>query len=169
MEILDKYLPFRLWDEVYGSFLGNNFPWYYYPFVTDSTEETQADRFQFVHIISDLNKGYISSTAEDVVKIFNDRLNAYAILRIKANLTTYQDPPYVPPYHTDLVGDLKDITKTAIYYLNDTNGGTELEDGTLIEGKGNRLVILPGNVKHRGIGQTDVSSRCVINFNYVEK
>ncbi len=169
MEILDKFLPFRMWDEVYGTFLGNNFPWYYYPFVTQSDEETQADKFQFVHIISDINKGYISSTAEDVVKIFNDRLNAYAILRIKANLTTYQDPPYVPPFHVDLDNKLADVSKTAIFYVNDTNGGTELEDGTFIEGKGNRLVILPGNVKHRGVGQTDVSSRCIINFNYVEK
>lgn len=169
MEILDKFLPYRTWDEVYQTFMGNNFPWYYYPFVTDSNEDEEVDKFQFVHIISDLNKGYISSTAENVVKIFNDRLNAYTILRIKANLTTYQNTPYVPPFHTDLVGPLKDISKTAIYYMNDTNGGTELEDGTFIEGKGNRLVILPGNVRHRGVGQTDNSARCVINFNYVEK
>ena len=81
MEILDKFLPFRQWDEVYQTFLGNNFPWYYYPFVTDSDEEVEGiDK----HIISDLNL-YIS-TAEDVVKIFNDRLNAYTILRLKQTL-----------------------------------------------------------------------------------
>ena len=56
MEILDNFLPFRMWDEVYQTFLGNNFPWYYYPFVTDSEEDKEIDKFQFVHIISDLNK-----------------------------------------------------------------------------------------------------------------
>ena len=57
MEILDKFLPFRVWDGVYESFLGNDFPWYYYPFVTDSSEDQEVNKFQFVHLISDLNKG----------------------------------------------------------------------------------------------------------------
>ena len=54
---------------------------------------------------------------------------------------------------------------TAIYYVNDNDGYTEFQDGTVIESKANRLLTFRSDRLHRGVSQLDTRLRCVINFN----
>ena len=55
---------------------------------------------------------------------------------------------------------------TAIFYINSNDGYTEFEDGTIVNSIQNRILIFPGNLKHRGASPTDVKSRALLNINY---
>ena len=60
---------------------------------------------------------------------------------------------------------------TAILYLNDCNGGTELKVGDeikFIQSKENRVVKFPSQTDHRLRTSTDSDLRYIINFNYFE-
>jgi hypothetical protein len=93
------------------------------------------------------------------------KLNPSAILRIKANLTPRADKIIQHGFHVD-ISHFKG--KTAIYYINTTNGYTVFENGTKIESVENRMVIFDSTIKHTGTTCTDSRNRCVINFNYYE-
>ena len=58
---------------------------------------------------------------------------------------------------------------TAIFYINDCNGYTKLEDGSVIESRANRLLTFPSDVRHLGATCTDEKRRVLINFNYILK
>jgi hypothetical protein len=61
---------------------------------------------------------------------------------------------------------------TAILYLNDCNGGTELKiknEVKFIKAEKNKLIIFPSKTIHRVKTSTDVDKRYIINFNYFEK
>ena len=55
---------------------------------------------------------------------------------------------------------------TAIYYVNDNNGYTEFEDGTIIDSVENRVVIFSSEMLHTGRNCTDENVRVIINLNY---
>lgn len=58
---------------------------------------------------------------------------------------------------------------TAIFYFNNTNGGTELKDkGKIkyIKDEENKILIMKGDVFHRSLPSTDVENRYIMNLNY---
>ena len=61
------------------------------------------------------------------------------------------------------------LTKTAIFYLNDCDGGTELKinkKNVFIKAEANKMLIFDSSVLHRGTESKDVNIRYIINFNY---
>jgi hypothetical protein len=52
--------------------------------------------------------------------------------------------------------------------LNTNNGTTEFKDGTKVDAVKNRLVMFPAITPHRAIGQTDITERIVLNFNFIK-
>ena len=58
---------------------------------------------------------------------------------------------------------------TAILYLNNCNGGTELKVENkikFIKAEENKLLLFNSNTLHRACTSTDVEKRYIINFNY---
>jgi hypothetical protein len=96
-------------------------------------------------------------------------LKPVSILKIQVNLVLAKECNFNSGWHTDY---LYKEGKTAIFYVNDTNGSTVLKtkDGD-IKNKGikNSLLIFPMTTQHQMISQTFPEERIVINFNYFIK
>jgi hypothetical protein len=56
--------------------------------------------------------------------------------------------------------------KGAIYCVNTNNGGTKLEDGTIIGSVANRLLLFDPSTLHDSTNCTDKKARINININY---
>jgi hypothetical protein len=59
--------------------------------------------------------------------------------------------------------------KTLLYYIEDSNGYTEFNDGQKVESKRNRAVIFDAHLIHQTVTQTDKLFRTNININYTEE
>jgi len=57
-------------------------------------------------------------------------------------------------------------SKTAIFYVNNNNGGTRFEDDTFVESVRNRALLFTGKIAHETVTQTDTNFRFNININY---
>jgi len=82
-------------------------------------------------------------------------------------------------FHTDLESPEYDINNenmkmvsyyddyyTSIMYMDDTDGGTDLENLFTITSKKNRFSIFPGNLRHRTLYSTKNQFRYIYLFNY---
>lgn len=92
------------------------------------------------------------------------QLNCIAPIQIRANLNIKKEDAK-SDWHTDYTTK----SKTAILYLNDCDGGTELQlknKNKFIKSEENKMIIFDSNIKHRGIVQTDTQTRYFLNLNY---
>lgn len=171
IKIIDDFLPQEAFEEVQRVFLGKQFSWYFIPYVNINNERERDNLkwFEFCHLLWDPDGGICSESAEGVIKIFKERLDAYMWLRIKANLTPNSAENVDTDFHTDFTYPMPiDKITTAIYYVNTTNGYTEFIDGRKVESVANRLVKFPSNLRHQGTTCSDAKQRVVINFNYFD-
>ena len=93
--------------------------------------------------------------------------------QMRINVTTGQNANFVGSYHVDSDNVLFERGgKTACFYLNTNNGGTQFEDketglnGDIVRSKANRIVIFPCETPHAGVWCTDAKLRYVLNMNY---
>ena len=135
------------------------FPW----FLQKEKVAGTNDGYWLSHIIYDVNTPR-SNSYDSVIKIFKNYLKYISLCRITVNLLLKQETPSISTFHSDF--NEKKIT-TAIFYLNTNNGYTEFKDGNRIDCVRNRLIMFPAITPHRAIGQTDVTKRIVLNFNFV--
>jgi len=90
-------------------------------------------------------------------------LRISAIRRIKFNLTPRTPSNLSDHMHVDCT-DASNFY-SAVYYVNDNNGGTLFEEGGLfIPSVANRLLVFEGQHKHTNVTCTDTFVRMVINF-----
>jgi hypothetical protein len=164
MKIKDNFLAKKDLTEL-DNLVGTSFPWY----LQQEMVEGANDGYFFSHII--YNEDVPGSDLYDpIIKIFKNYLNYVSLIRINVNLLLRQETPSISDFHTDFHTDYdgEKIT-TAIFYLNTNNGATEFKDGDRIDSVRNRLIIFPTNTLHRAIGQTDVATRIVFNFNFIKR
>lgn len=168
-QIIDNFLS----DEEFNRFnvmFTLEFPWYYSDVVVyGSNTELGVHDFQLIHSFYrdyGFNSGYASLVAPLLQK-----LDPYAILKIKAKLISGTDKKLTHGYHVDIQNYSQD-TKTAVYYINTNNGTTVLKQGNdavEIESVANRIVIFDTSILHSGSTCTDKKVRCVINLNFIKK
>lgn len=92
------------------------------------------------------------------------RLETTAMVRMHMNMTFLGHTPD-QNYHRD---SDHPAVMAAVYYINDTNGGTMFEDGEFVEGKANRFVTFPANKPHKVVGHTEGEAhRVILNINYI--
>ena len=173
-EIIDNLLSDQEFDRIKNVMLGSEFPWFLNkekvgPGSKAKFEDgTDAEIFnyQFIHMFyKDLAPS--SEYINEVTPILN-KLDLSALIRIKANMTMATPKKIIFGHHVDQPNSPENL-KTAVFYLNTTNGPTLFEDGLEVECIENRLVVFDTNMLHSAISHTDAKTRCVINFNFYKK
>jgi|TARA_E500000318_G_C3498573_1_gene187430 hypothetical protein len=158
MKIIDNFLEQKHFKELKKQMLGPHFPWYY----QDCSTHDKDNIAQLTHIFYNYElKQKANGNWIEILDPILKKLNAVALVRIKANLTFKISEK--ESFHTDFGWD--NLT-TAIYYLNTNNGGTRFRN-KIVKSVENRMVIMPANTQHAVKRHTDnTQGRFVINFNY---
>jgi hypothetical protein len=157
VKIMDDYLLAEEYNNLKASLESDLFPWYYNTQIVE--EKNKLFYYQFVHIFYKDNN--INSTAFNILEPLIKKLNPYSLIRVKANLRPITQELIKSENHTDQ----RFKCKVAIYYVNNNNGYTMIENKK-VESKGNRMVLFNSDKKHYGTNSTNCNNRMVINFNY---
>ena len=169
MNITDNFLDEEVFSQLQGTLLDQGICWHFVP-CTDGTEgKDNQDQFFFGHTI--YQKHTWTSGLSNNLSPLIQKIAPMAIHMIRANLMTKSESHIESQLHSDMnlnspTADKISQWTTAIYYINDCNGYTKLEDGSVIESKANRLLTFPSDVKHLGATCTDMKRRVLINLNY---
>lgn len=157
--VIDNFLEKKDFTEIQNIFLGDNFPWYTIENVAFEKEKDPL-KFYFIH---NLYRDYvpISDHITTISPILN-KIKAKSLIRIKANLYPNQNKFEEHAKHIDYDFD----HKGAIFYINNNNGHTVLEDGTKIKSIENRMLFFSPHKMHCSTNCTDKKYRVNINFNY---
>ncbi len=164
LKILDNFLPQDTFEPIHNKFMGSSFPWFYNTSI--AKHKTGLDQFQFVHDFFTLKNPYLDRPKSDYCKLIRPilfKLQPNLLLRVKANLRPRTSNHIFSDMHTDL--DMGQTT--AIFYLNNSNGWTQFEDGTKVDSIANRMLIFSGDKLHCGTSPTDQNARVVLNINYL--
>ena len=167
-KIIDNFLDPQDFLEIKSIFESGDVPWYIDRVVTEESTNDTDYNFQFVHSLyakhqpqhSGLN--YISKILQKITPI--------SIYRIKINLRPRADKINDDYFHLDR----QDLVKNnihytiGIFYLNNNNGYTLLENGTKIKSIENRMLLMSGDTRHSGTTSTD-ANRLLINFNFLNE
>ena len=156
-QIVDDFLTSSEHLALYSHLMGEDVPWFY----SNGRDYTNDGSFQFVHFYH-WNHEWRADAAH--IQPILDKLNPYAICKIKANLLTPTKEVEPNGWHVDV--DSNKFT-TCVYYVNDNDGYTEFEDGTIVKSKANRFVMFDSEIKHRGTTSTE--RRVLVNFNLILK
>jgi hypothetical protein len=170
-EIYDNFLDPATFSHLQNTMFSQDFPWFYndyiaYPHSIPKTEDGKDMNFynlQFTHIFYQNHKP--NSDQFDLIKPILDKINPYAIMRIKANMGPGTPERIISGMHVDYPIDDPNL-KTAVFYLNDNNGSTMFENGEEVYSYANRLVVFDNNLIHSGVSCTDTKFRSLINFCY---
>jgi hypothetical protein len=170
-EIYDNFLDPGTFANLQSIMLGESFPWYYNDYIVrkgDSVEEPSMNIYnlQFTHIFYQNHKP--RSPHFDLMLPIIEKINPYALIRIKANFGPSTPERVVSGFHVDYPSDAPNL-KTAVFYLNDNNGGTLFKGGEEVASFENRLVVFDNNMLHSGVSCTDTKFRSLINFCYFEQ
>lgn len=166
LEVTDNFLDlsdFLLIDDATKA--GADFPWYHHlNNINELGPENHLCNNQHSHVFYWANE-WKSEKATILEPVFK-KINAFALIRVKANLLLYSGPePFFGGFHIDT--DREDICRTGILYLDTCNGPTEFEGGEKVDAVANRFVQFPASTRHGSWGATNVPYRRVINFNWI--
>ena len=166
IEVFDNFLNAENFVKIQNEILDSEFPWGYNDDICGHKEEqNKLDNCMFVHCVyKSQPKFYISPIFNLLTPLLN-KLNIDSLCRIKINLNLRTESHLEHCYHVDH----KDVNfYSAIFYLNENNGGTNIEGQPFIKSVANRLIIFPSNVAHTGVTQTNTKRRVVINIIYTK-
>jgi hypothetical protein len=158
-EVIDNFLSEDDYLKIkYEMIDSKNFPWFYYPDVTE--ENVVGETFYFSHMF--FNNPYIKSNFFELVNPIINKINPKSLRRVKGNLYPNMGRWIENQKHVDQDYECRG----AIFYVNTNNGCTVLEDGTKIESIANRILFFDSGKPHNSTHCTDQKIRVNINFNY---
>ena len=161
MNIKDNFLPKENLSNLKNLVFSEEFPWFFQKSIT-SDKQTSDNEYYFVHILYDNDR--INSSFFNVFETnLLNKLEINALIRVKVNFYHKTETLIKHDFHTDYSFP----HKTALFYFNNNDGFTEMENGTKIESIENRLLILNGIEKHRSTSCTNTKGRFNININYI--
>lgn len=168
-QIIDNFLPKSEFDTFSQILHGEFFPWYSSTVIDPpyNLETSNLNNYQLCHAFYVSPRQHTESF--ELIQPFFKLLNARYLLKIKANLNPRTDSVQIHGYHTDIpYEDVTNISKTAVFYINDNDGYTIFEnDKQIVSSVANRMLIFPANERHSGTSCTDRPCRLVLNFNYI--
>jgi hypothetical protein len=158
MREINDFLPIDEFKKLQNLILDLDFPWRIKKAMTPEDKN-----IYFTYSFFNENKVNSEFYGEYIIPILK-KLKCNAPIQIRANMflnKIFNESGW----HKDYT--LKNTT--AILYLNNCNGGTELKikkENKFIKAKENKLIIFPSGTLHRVLTSTDVDIRYIINFNY---
>ena len=174
-KVFDDLLDKKDFTNIQQTLMSHTFPWYYSPYIDSGDPKDNLDaplnNFQFTHMF--FENMVSTSTYFSLLSPLLEKINASAILRIKANLLTNTENVKINKLHVDY-GRYDEINiketkiRTAVFYINTNNGKTIFLDGSSVNSLENRIVIFDPTVKHTGTTCSDEKVRIVINLNYYQ-
>mgnify|MGYP001246518701 FL=1 len=173
IEIIDDALAPMEMAAIEGHLMGQDILWNWNENIVAEEQRECEKKYdqQMTHLFY-MNPTFLSPDYRCLEPLFY-KLNASVMIRVKANLTFCTEKNILTGWHTDVIESWgkEHKTKTAIYYVNSTNGYTMIRDDdgveTKVEGNKNRLVIFPSHFKHAGVTCTSPRKRVVVNINYL--
>jgi len=164
----DNYLDTAVFTRIKDVFEGGSIDWRYVG--GTSHVNNDPEQFYFGHNIYQ-NHIWSSPKGLELVPLI-DKIKPMALNRIRVNLMPRTERNIESGFHSDYDQGFPFLHKvglwsTSIYYLNDCDGYTKFEDGTIIKSKENRLLTFAGDVKHLGASCTNKKRRLVVNLNYI--
>lgn len=160
-EVVDNFLPKSEYEKIYDVIMkSHQFPWFYEPNISFFEKASRDYLFYLVHIFYINNKS--NSFYFNILDNLLIKLQPRALIRIKANFYPNQNTKKLNEPHIDFPYS----HNGAVYSINTCNGGTIMEDGTLIESIANRIVFFDAGKTHDSLNCTDAKARVNINFNY---
>lgn len=163
IKIIDDFLPLKELKSTQKAIFHQDFSWKMPPL--NATCNSNGDFMYFNHFFFD-NYLETCDLYNPIIVPILKRLNCAAVISIKS-LIIFNKLFEKCDWHTDHCHD----ATTAILYLNNCNGGTELkvnDEIKFIQSKENRIVIFPSQIDHRACTSTDSDLRYIINFNYFQ-
>jgi len=157
-KVIDNFLDKEIFDNFKNILFSNKINWFFLPNMTKTN-----DHYFFNHCFYN-NHIPQSIFFEEFIMPIIKKLNAVALLEVRANLSLKEKDPYQSSFHVDRPFECK----TAILYINTCNGYTLLDEDKKIKinSQENKILIFNSQIKHSSVSQTDVDRRIVINFNY---
>jgi hypothetical protein len=166
IKIIDNFLNEKEYSFILENLISKNFPWY----ISDMSDYPDDKNTQLYHIFYNNNIPYSDYFCK--LQSIYDKLKIFSLYKVRLIATMKFDGKN-NLFHTDIENiKSKELDiKTAIYYINTTDGGTEFEhNNKIVESVSNRMVVFPYHLKHRTVKhKTGDDFRYVLNLNYIEQ
>jgi hypothetical protein len=160
-KIIDNFLSNSLANDIEAVLLTSQYSnWYLQNDIVGDGNVDDNLLFYMIHTFYSENK--IQSNSYSWMQYIMNKMDVKALIRIKANLYPRTEFLHIHSKHTDYPYS----HKGAIYYVNDNDGFTILNDDVRIESKKNRLLMFDPSIPHQSTTCTDARYRVNINFNY---
>ena len=154
-----KFLSVNLFEKVKSLIIDKDFPWRRRDHMTNDPRDKMYFTYAFYNNMMPLSEFYPLY----IIPILK-KLQAEAPIQVRANMSI-SALFKASQWHRDY----QFKCKTAILYLNDCDGGTELKINnkiTFIKADANKMLIFDTSVLHRAVTSKKEPMRYVINFNY---
>lgn len=196
MKTIDDILSKNLFDRLENIIMSTSFPWHYGRSTYGLGTTDNLYLYSWSNSVLDFTKNHRSPIFNELEPFLISALDNAGeefkkILRCRVCLNTISPEPFVDYPHIDLTGP----HKTALIYLNDSDGTTNIYNEiydpllgiveqrsyyekvldknvtilTTVEPKRNRFVCFEGYRFHSATMPTKTARRVLININYLEK
>jgi len=158
--VKDNLIDEKWLEDIRFNLTSNIFSWFIQPFVSPGTDDLY--NFYLSHIFYENNS--VNSDHFFRMNPILDKIKMSKLIRLKANLYPKTDKIIEHSKHIDY----DTPGKTALFYVNENNGFTNLNDVIKIESKKNRLLTFDNEILHNSSTCTNYKYRLTIVINYEE-
>jgi hypothetical protein len=178
-KIIDNFLSKEDHKNILNIMTSSNFFWNLSPFITCSQEKFNFFNAYMTHnfynildmkynkkvnICYDNDQKIITkSKFMYLIDCITDKIKFNEIIRIKGNLYFWSEKLKYHEQHKDYEDE---SIKGCVYFVNDNDGYTVLENGTKIESVSNRILFFDSSKMHNSTNCTNQKYRITINLNY---
>jgi len=157
--IYKKFLKLEFFEKLKNVILDDDFPWRRREHMTLNNKDEMYFTYNFYNNMIPESSWY----GPYIIPILKE-LKALAPIQVRANMTISKLYKASSWHH-----DYFFKCKTAILYLNDCDGGTELKINNkpiFIKAVANKMLVFDTSIFHRAITSKKEPLRYVLNFNY---
>jgi len=158
-----NFLPLESFENIANTIIEDDFPWRKRDsMVYDDKKNQMYFTYSFYNKMNSASELY-----EPLIIPILKKLNAVSPIQVRANMFV-SNLFTKSRYHADYDFDCK----TAILYLNDCDGGTELKINNeiiFIKAEANKMLIFDTTILHQALTSKKEPVRYIINFNYFTK
>jgi|TARA_R110002012_G_scaffold51718_2_gene133401 hypothetical protein len=166
-KVIDNFLNVKDYNNIYNFLKSEDTPWYFKnDDVTQEKNVISLNKNGFFNFCFYNNYSPSHQSFYTLIPPLIEKLNAQAIIQIRANLVFRDKDSIESAYHNDYL--YKD-SFTAIYYLTSCNAKTvlKIDDREIpIDSVENRMLLFPCKILHKVIYQTDLHKRYLLNINF---